>query len=70
MAVRPTASAHRPRGTDLGFLHASFSLAAQWRWHGPRTASSSGASACARGPGTVRLTWRARGATSRVVSPN
>jgi hypothetical protein len=48
-AVRPPVSAHKPRGTDLSSLRASLALDAQWRRWGPRTARSSGASACARG---------------------
>jgi hypothetical protein len=70
MALRPPASAHRPRGTGLSSLRASLALDAQWRWCGPGTAGCSGASACARGPGTARPTWRVRGATSRTGSPN
>jgi hypothetical protein len=58
MAVRPPASAHRPRGTGLG-LHASITASsAQCHRHGPRTAGFSGASACAREPGTAWPTWR------------
>jgi hypothetical protein len=34
---------------------------AQWRWRVPRTAGFSGASTCAREPGTARLTWRHAG---------
>jgi hypothetical protein len=52
---------HRLRGTGLG-LHASVTASsALWRLRGPRTAGFSGASACARGPGTARLTWRCAG---------
>jgi hypothetical protein len=58
MAVRPPVSAHRPRSTGLG-LHASVTASsAQCHRRGPRTAGFSGASACARGPGTARPTWR------------
>jgi hypothetical protein len=53
MAVRPPASARRPRGTGLGFACASWALAAQCRRRGPRTAGFSGASVCARRPGTA-----------------
>jgi surface antigen len=61
MAVRPPASAHRPCGTGLG-LHASVTASsAQCRRRGPRTAGLSSASACAREPGTARLTWRRAG---------
>jgi hypothetical protein len=61
MAVRPLASAHQPRGTGLG-LHASVTASsAQWRRHGPQTAGFSGASACARKPGTARPAWRRAG---------
>jgi hypothetical protein len=52
------ASAHRPRGTDLG-LHASVTASsAQCHRRGPRTAGFSGASAGAREPGAVWPTWR------------
>jgi hypothetical protein len=61
MAVRPPASAHRPRGTGLA-LHASvMASSAQWRRRGPRTAGFSGASACACEPGTAWPTWRRAG---------
>jgi hypothetical protein len=60
-AVRPPASGHRPRSTDLG-LHASVrASSAQWGRHGPRTAGFSDASVCAREPGTTRPTWRRAG---------
>jgi hypothetical protein len=58
MAVRPPASAPRPRGTGLG-LHASVTASsAQCHQRRPRTAGFSGASACACEPGTARPTWR------------
>jgi hypothetical protein len=41
MAVRAPASARRPRGTGLGFPLASWTLVAQWRRRGPRTAGYS-----------------------------
>jgi hypothetical protein len=61
MAVRPPASTHSPRGTDLSPSHASSTLGVQWRWREPRTAGFFGASACARGPGTAGPTWRRAG---------
>jgi hypothetical protein len=48
MAVRPPASTHRPRGTGLSPSRASLAVGVQLRLRGPRTARSSGASACAR----------------------
>jgi hypothetical protein len=58
MAVRPPASAHRPRGTGRG-LHASVTASsAQCHRRGPRTAGFSGASACTRESGTAWATWR------------
>jgi hypothetical protein len=56
MAVRPPASAHRPRGTGLG-LHTSVTASsAQCHRRGPRTVGFSSASACARELGTARPT--------------
>jgi hypothetical protein len=69
MAVRPPTSTHRLRGTNLSPPRASLAVGVQLRRRGPQTAGSSGASACARGPGTARSTWRVRGATSRAGSP-